>query len=337
MFNWGGAVVLLNRIDYVKEVERHLSNTLFYKCIPQDPINKIKSLIRIVCTEGLSLGYISLQTYEFLQNQFPRTPVFYVLPKIHKGTIPPPGRPIVSGTASILEPIAQFIDHFLQPFVPLNTSFIKDTKHFINIVEALTIPERAILMTLDIEALYTNIPLDEARSVVKDILDTCKSLVPPTHFLMDLLDIVLEYNYFSFDKQFYLQTFGIAMGSPLAPSIANLFVSHLESKFIFNTTNNPFFSDIFYFGRFLDDIFIVMSSHAVADQFYRWINTLHKHMTFTKHYSHTHINFLEVMVFKNGQKLLVKNYSKPTVRILSYIFPVFIIIFLNPIYHSHSF
>lgn len=62
----------------------------------------------------------------------------------------------------MLEPLAQYLDVFLQPFVSQLASFIKDTKDFINKIEGMTIPETSSLVTLDVTALYTSIPHDEA-------------------------------------------------------------------------------------------------------------------------------------------------------------------------------
>ncbi|XP_062836681.1 uncharacterized protein LOC134298951 [Anolis carolinensis] len=308
----GGAIVLLNKRDYIKEVNLQLSNSKFYQPIATDPTKHIQSLIRVVCQEGLSMGFISSSTFKYLQNDFPRIPIFYILPKIHKGIIPPPGRPIISGSSSVLEPVAKYLDSFCQPFVPLCDSYIKDTKHFINIVENLNIEEDSILVTIDVTSLYTNIPLDEARTIIENILRRRTKLQPPTHFLMDLLDIVLEKNYFRFQNQFYFQTFGVAMGSPLAPSIANLFMAHLENTILHNPSLNMYYSNIIYYGRFIDDIFIVFKTTEAAVGFSNWINTIHTSIKFTSHLNLSHINFLDVTVYKHHNKLLVKNFRKPS-------------------------
>uniref|UniRef100_A0A803TNU1 Reverse transcriptase domain-containing protein n=1 Tax=Anolis carolinensis TaxID=28377 RepID=A0A803TNU1_ANOCA len=303
----GGAIVLMNLMDYLIEVNKHLSDQFFYRELPHDPINKIKSLIRMVCSEGLAMGYITMQTFEFLQNQYPRTPIFYVLHKIHKGITPPPGRPIVCGTSSVLEPLAKYLNHFLQPFVLKSQSYIKDTTHFINTIESLYIPQQCTLMSLDIASLYTNIPLNEIRTIIQDLFDSRESKIPPTHFLVDLLDIVLDNNYFRFDSKYYLQIWGIAMGSSLAPSAANLSVSHLETIFIFNKIHNPYLTDMLYYGRFLDDIFTIFNSYEKAQSFSDWINTIHPNMKFTSTISSTNINFLDVIVHKDGNGVYVTN------------------------------
>lgn len=61
------------------------------------------------------------------------------------------------------------------------------------------------------------------------------------HFLLDLMDIILEKNYFQFENQFYYQVKGVAMKKVSAPSITNLFMAQLEKEFINNAASNPFF------------------------------------------------------------------------------------------------
>ena len=74
-----------------------------------------------------------------------------MLPKIHKGTNPPPGRPTVSSTGCPTERLSQFADFFLQPTVTKSSSYIKDTTHFINILNELPIlPSGRLLFTLGV-------------------------------------------------------------------------------------------------------------------------------------------------------------------------------------------
>lgn len=139
-----------------------------------------------------------------------------------------------------MAPLAVVLDSFLQPFVLKLPQSLKDTKHFINLYENLPFPEDAILMTLDVNALYTSIPHEGVRNIVSRILDSREDKTLPTYFLMELLDLVLDKNYFKFGSDFFMQIKGVAMGSPVAPSIANLFMAHLEELFILNPVTNPF-------------------------------------------------------------------------------------------------
>lgn len=86
----GGAIVLLDRDVYIKEVYKQLTNQSFYQEIHEDPSGKIKKLIQIVLVEALNQGYITENIMKMLNKQEYRIPIFYVLPKIHKpGSVPP--------------------------------------------------------------------------------------------------------------------------------------------------------------------------------------------------------------------------------------------------------
>lgn len=87
--------------------------------------------------EAVSLNYIQESTAAFLDNQFPKVPVMYILPKIHKPGFALAGRPIVLGCGGVLQPVAQFLDSFLQPFVFQMHSYIKNTKHLIQLLEGI--------------------------------------------------------------------------------------------------------------------------------------------------------------------------------------------------------
>lgn len=177
-------------------INRQLNDTQFYQPIEYDPISHIQRILNIMLQEAISLNYIEESTAAFLNNAYPRIPVMYVLPKIHKGGFPPVGRPIISGCGGIVQPPAQFLESFLHPFVEKMESFLKDTKHLIQSFEGMIVQENWALATFDVSALYTNIPHQEARWVVQNKLDSRTVKSPPTHFLLELLDLILEKNYF---------------------------------------------------------------------------------------------------------------------------------------------
>ena len=89
----------------------------------------------------------------------PRIPVFYTFTKIHKPT--PVGRPIISGCSGPTEQISAFVDHLIQPIAELQTSYLKDTTDFIYFIERNKLPKTAILVSMDVRSLYTNIPQRE--------------------------------------------------------------------------------------------------------------------------------------------------------------------------------
>lgn len=192
----GGGVVILNRTDYEAEVCRQLEDTTSYVKLQNDPTKAFTNSIRVLIQEGLALDYIDKTLSEFLINTHPRVPIFYVLPKVHKPGFPPVGRPIVAAMDSLLELISQYIDSILQPSVKRTPTFLLDTTDFIGKMEGFEILESSLLTSLDVRSLYTSIPHDELRVTLQEILDRRPDPHPPTHFLLGLIDALMEMNYF---------------------------------------------------------------------------------------------------------------------------------------------
>ena len=95
---------------------------------------------------------------------------FTFLPKIHKDSSNPPGRPIASGSAGPTERVSQLVDHVIGNLVPKSQSYIRDSTHLINILNEISLQPDMLLCTLDITSLYTNIPHNEGIEAIKKML-----------------------------------------------------------------------------------------------------------------------------------------------------------------------
>ena len=78
------------------------------------------------------------------------------MPKIHKANNP--GRPIINSIGSLTETLSAYIDEILRKYSKLAKSFVKDTSHFLHLTKDLKVEESELLVTVDVTALYTNIP-----------------------------------------------------------------------------------------------------------------------------------------------------------------------------------
>ena len=77
---------------------------------------------------------------------------FYLPPKVHKKGVP--GRPVVSACGSATEGMSEIVDFFLQPYMPIIPSSIKDTDDFIRrIRNIIDLPSDVLLVTLDVVSL----------------------------------------------------------------------------------------------------------------------------------------------------------------------------------------
>ena len=77
----------------------------------------------------------------------------------------PPERPIVSASGSIMEMSSQFVNHHIKEYGIQHPSYLEDTPDFLCHVDLLNeqgkLPENALVATLYVEGLFTNIPHKE--------------------------------------------------------------------------------------------------------------------------------------------------------------------------------
>ena len=91
-----------------------------------------------------------------------------------------------------------------------------------------------LMASLDVEILFTNIPLEETiDNIINDLfLTTDKVYNFEREELKQLLTFAAYQSFFIFDGEYYTQIDAVAMGSPLGPTLANAFLYHFEKKWL---------------------------------------------------------------------------------------------------------
>ena len=79
--------------------------------------------------------------------------------------------------------------------------------------------------SLDVDALFNNIPLDETIDICAHQLFENTDTVEGFKKSETLLSLATKESYFIFNGLLYKQIDGVVMNSPLAPSLANAFLS----------------------------------------------------------------------------------------------------------------
>lgn len=94
--------------------------------------------------------------------------------------------------------------------------------------ENTSLPDNAIIATLDVCSLYTNIPQVGGIKVVCQYCDEHWQPDPPitTSILRDLTKLTLKENSFNFNGEHYLQTHGVAMGTKMAVAFSVMFMAY---------------------------------------------------------------------------------------------------------------
>ena len=85
-------------------------------------------------------------------------------------------------------------------------------------------------------------------------------------------------SFYIFDGKFYEQCDDVAMGSPLGPTLANVFMCHFENIWLENCPSH--FKPIAY-SRFVDDTFLLFRSKDHVEIFRNYLNKQHKNIKLT--------------------------------------------------------
>ena len=200
--------------------------------------------------------------------------------------------------AGLLQPVwERFLSHC-----------ISDSFTFAKTMQNLDIDPDVFMCSFDVSSLFTNVPLDETIKICSGALynnSDLQTLIPKDVFLK-LMKSAISSVEFSFNNTMCKQTYGIAMGSPLGPALANIFVGYYEEKF--SQTQKP----TAYF-RYVDDTFAIFDREAEADEFPTKLNCLHPSLKFTfEKEKGKCLRFLDVYVERTDIGFETSVYQKPT-------------------------
>jgi len=292
----GSTTVIMNKKDKIEECQVQLDDKNKYLPLETSMVRETFNKVQDLINELHRHNYVDDMTKKWLCQtpDPPRIPVFYPLTKIHKPT--PVGRPIISGCNGPTKRISSFVDYILQPIAKSQKSYLKDTEDFINFVEKTKVPHNAIMVSLDVTSLYTNIPQEEGMETVCKAYETFyPGEIPiPTNAPRKMLRLILQENSFQFCGRGYLQTHGTVMGTKMAVAFANIFMSAVETEIINKSKTKPL-----EWKRYIDDIFSLWdTTKEEIDLFILETNRHHTTIKFTANISEKDTNFLDTTVFK---------------------------------------
>ena len=127
--------------------------------------------------------------------------------------------------------MAKELAKILKPLVGKSPHHINGIQDFVEQVRHITLVPEECLSSYDVSALFTSVPIDPALKIIKDLLVKDPTLKDRTVIGIDDIILYLEFclknTYFSFQGQFFEQVEGVAMGSPVSPIVANLYMECL--------------------------------------------------------------------------------------------------------------
>ena len=229
----GRASVVLDTDTYHAKMSA-LIDSRPYLLLNKDPTDR---LTRKLSKKLLTLkrnGHISEAVYNKIRPRHKQPPRVCGLPKIHKANTPL--RPIVSCVNTFAYDASAFLANILSP-LPGNSDFtVTNSAHFASVISSEKIQDHEIMVSFDVESLFTNVPIEGAVQAALRKRESDPTLADRTTLtpaqIANLLDFVLRSTYFQYNGSIYEQREGAAMGSPVSAVIANLYMETFEEQAI---------------------------------------------------------------------------------------------------------
>ena len=183
---------------------------------------------------------------------------------------------IVSTIGTFNYKLARFLCDLCSPLVP-NDYSCKDAFSFVSQIKYANLAKK-FLVSYDVTSLFTNIPLKETIDIaINLIFNDNPNLNITKKELKKLFLFATSQTHFIFNGKFYNQIDGVAMGSPLTPALANIFMGFYESRWLNEyNLNKPKF-----YLRYVDDILAAFDKEQDSLNFLNILNKRHPNIKFT--------------------------------------------------------
>ena len=289
--------------NYNANIPQHLSNEEFEALKNLSANCNLKSLEKS--------GSLSTDQYKKIKAIGSRPGILYGLCKVHKAIfdVCPPFRLILSAIGTPSYKLAKFLVPKLSS-ITFNEFTVKDSFAFAK--EIVHQDGKLFMGILDVDSLFTNIPLKETIKICANLLYKNLDVIEGINKseFKNLLSLATQESYFMFNDILYKQKDGVTMGSPLGPTTANVFLSLYEMKWLEQCPTK--FKPV-YCRRYVDDIFVLFESAEYLSKFHAYLNTCHPNLSFSfEQELNDKLLFLDVEVSRQQGKFVTSVYTKPT-------------------------
>jgi len=233
---------------------------------------------------------------------------FRMTMKIHK--IPWKMRPIVCCSGTWMNAWSKWLDYWLQKLKCFVPTYTRDSQQLLDELSTLDLPPNATLITADANSMYNNIDTTHAIQVITWWLDELEPDLPPSFPLEAVkfaMEVIMRNNIFEWGDLHFLQLLGTAMGTSAAVMWATLYYGYHEVHTLIPRYRN----NLFYFRRFIDDIFIIWLRDS-TDAWQNFCTDVNNFGILTweiEEMSNT-VNFLDLTLTINNGKVESKTFQK---------------------------
>ena len=292
-----------------------LSDVSKFKELTVEPEKEINLLLQHEgkLTEFLKQikSFVTTDLYKHLYPHGFKPGIMYGLSKIHKPLVNdfPRLRPILSAINTGTYKWAKFFVPLLKPFTSNNYT-VKDSFDFSK--EITQQSSKLFMASLDVDSLFTNVPLNETIEICVNELFKSSQTVSglKKQQVLEMLSLTTKENVILFDEKYCSQIDGVAMDSPLGPTLANIFLCHHETTWI---KNCPKAFKPVYSKRYVDHISVLFEKPGQVSRFVNYMNKRHKNIKFSfETEKDNSFSFLNVKICREKDKFTTNVFRKDT-------------------------
>ena len=260
----------------------------------------------------------------------------YGLIKAHKENDDYPVRIVISCINSFIYEFDKALSIFFNKYLKKPRASVKNSYQLKSIVDNIVVPENYEFVSLDVVAMYPNLPhylIKEVLSRKWDLL--CNKILPLTKDeFLEGIQFLLNSTYFRFNNKYYKQILGAPIGFCTSPWFGELVMEALETNSLnkLNSSNamNNFFIDnfnnpVFLYKRYVDDCILLVDKDKKS-KILNSFNGFNKYLQFTIEEENIgkEISFLDLLLIRNDKEKVItdwfrkKNFSGRYLNFLSH-------------------
>ena len=291
---------------YIEKINEIVSDENKFRKLNKNPTQKLKdNLNKIITTINATQNRLGFKKLVGNYN----AGYMYANPKTHKNQTNPPYRTIISQIGTPTYDVAKNINRIITPYLD-KQYMVESSYDLINILRIIN--TNCKLASIDVESLFSNVPVLETTEIIINKVFNHQSIPPPENssptILRDLLlKCTTQTPFTTPENKLYLQVDGVSMGSPMGPVYANFYMSHIENIIMPSLDKPPL-----AYMRYVDDTLLLIDDYTQLNT----IITLFKNnsvLNFTSELEkNNQINFLDITIKKENSRFITSVFKKPT-------------------------
>ena len=243
--------VVMSKNEYYEKLDAILSDESKFQKITRNPITHLTKDVNKLIKEAN--GNQETKILQPITGHY-KPGYLYGTVKTHKAGNPL--RPIISQIPTPTYETSKALNKLISPYLPAKFQ-LNSSDEFVDLLK--TTEAKGILASLDVESLFTNVPVNETIQIICDCIYRNSEMPPltiPEATMKKLLEACTTKCPFMHRDKLFLQRDGVSMGSPLGVTFANFYMVHVENLVL---GSNPQLKPYIY-TRYVDDCFLICES-----------------------------------------------------------------------------